>query len=268
LAKLRLALEDYEVVGMSTNIEFLKRLAAHPDFISGDVETGFIEKHHDDLFAAVPTPDEVYAQAALSLIVSEIQSSSFKGVFGSLGRGVGFTGGVQKRQVELHDMHSETSVRVDIDQRGEDLYEVTVNGKPLGAVKIKLARKGPVLVGYYPHTRVQSTVVRNDDILSVFQHGKLYQLKIPSPPWLNKVLNVKDATNSVLAPMPCKVLRVLVADGDIVHKDQPLVVIESMKMEMMIRSPHDGVIERVVHAEGDVVKAGVSLVLFEETQAE
>jgi 3-methylcrotonyl-CoA carboxylase alpha subunit len=163
-----------------------------------------------------------------------------------LGRGVGFTGGVQKQQVELYDMHSETSVRVDINQRGDDLYEVAVDGKPLGAVKIKFSRGEPVLVGYYPHTRVQSTVIRNDNLLSVFQRGKLYQLKIPNPPWLSKVLNVKDTTNSVLSPMPCKVLRVLVADGDTVHKDQPLVVIESMKMEMVRKPPNTYLLDELL----------------------
>lgn len=50
--------------------------------------------------------------------------------------------------------------------------------------------------------------------------------------------------------MPCKVLRVEVEEGQEVKKDQPLVVIESMKMETVIRSPHDGVIAKVVHGKG------------------
>ncbi len=41
---------EYEVVGLSTNIEFLKRLCRSPAFIEGDVETGFIDKWRDDLF--------------------------------------------------------------------------------------------------------------------------------------------------------------------------------------------------------------------------
>lgn len=74
---------------------------------------------------------------------------------------------------------------------------------------------------------------------------------------------MKDVANSVLAPMPCKVLRVEVEEGQVVKKNQPLVIIESMKMETVIRSPQDGKVSRVVHRVGDMCKAGTALVEFE-----
>ncbi len=61
-------------------------------------------------------------------------------------------------------------------------------------------------------------------------------------------------------------LRVEIKEGDKVKKDQPLVVIESMKMETVIRSPSEGVVKRVVHGKGDLVKAGTALVEFEEEE--
>jgi len=65
--------------------------------------------------------------------------------------------------------------------------------------------------------------------------------------------------------MPAKILRVLVKPGDVVKKEQPLVVIESMKMETVIRSPVEGAkVKRVAHEAGEVVAAGVELVEFEE----
>jgi 3-methylcrotonyl-CoA carboxylase alpha subunit len=67
---------------------------------------------------------------------------------------------------------------------------------------------------------------------------------------MEKALGINEVTKSVLAPMPCKILRVEVEEGNIVKKDQPLVVIESMKMETVIRSPQDGVISKVVHKKG------------------
>lgn len=63
--------------------------------------------------------------------------------------------------------------------------------------------------------------------------------------------------------MPCKVLRVEVKAGDEVVKNQPLVVIESMKMETVIRSPVDGRVGRVVHGVGEMCRAGTALVEFE-----
>jgi 3-methylcrotonyl-CoA carboxylase alpha subunit len=67
--------------------------------------------------------------------------------------------------------------------------------------------------------------------------------------------------------MPCKILRVDVQPGDVVKKDQPLLVIESMKMETVVRSPGEGlVVKRVVHGQGEVVGSGVELVEFEEVE--
>jgi len=81
---------------------------------------------------------------------------------------------------------------------------------------------------------------------------------------MEKALGIKDITNSVLAPMPCKVLRVMVSEGASVLRDQALVVIESMKMETTIRSPHDGIVSKVVHQQGELCKAGTALIEFEE----
>ena len=92
--------------------------------------------------------------------------------------------------------------------------------------------------------------------LFIFQQGQQYRLESVAPHWLAEALGVKDAVHSVLAPMPCKILRVEVKSGDSVKKDDALVVIESMKMETTIRSPQDGSISRLVHQEG------VSLILL------
>ncbi|CUS08368.1 unnamed protein product [Tuber aestivum] len=268
LAKLRAALEEYEVVGLSTNIEFLKKLAAHPAFIAGEVETGFIDKHRSSLFAIEPTPPEVYAQAAMSVILNGKIQQSPTDPFSIWGGNIGFVGSFQERIVEFVERRGgvEARVPVSVKQTGRDTYDLTVDGKaayPSITAHISPLEKSKV-VGFYPHTRLETTVVRKEDTLVVFQRGKQYKLDIPRPAWFEKALGVADLTNSVLAPMPCKVLRVSVKEGDRVAKDAPLVVIESMKMETVIRSPHDGVIAKIVHGEGDVVKAGVALVLFEE----
>ena len=61
------------------------------------------------------------------------------------------------------------------------------------------------------------------------------------------------------APMPGRVRRVVVTPGAAVRKGDVLLVLEAMKMEHAIRAPHDGVLERLHVAEGDLVEAGVEL---------
>jgi 3-methylcrotonyl-CoA carboxylase alpha subunit len=250
LAKLRTALEDYHVAGPSTNIEFLKSLAAHPDFIAGDVETGFIPKHHDELFHVVDTPAEVYSQAALAIFLSESTPPSAADPFSVLGGGIGFTGGLQKRVFHFQEPNSSKIVTVELEQLGRDLYNITAAGFNLPSVRLAEDKATGKLLGYYGHTRIESTVVRDEDKLFLFQHGKQFRLSIAQPSWLEKLGGPKEGANSVVAPMPCKVLRVDVQEGETVKKDQALVVIESMKMETIIRSPHDGVVKKIVHSQG------------------
>jgi len=130
------------------------------------------------------------------------------------------------------------------------------------------------LTTYFPHTRhtshiifSPSTTTSTAGTIHLFTPDGSFRLTAPQPSWLSKALGVVDKPNSLLSPMPAKILRVLVKPGDTVTKDQPLLVIESMKMETVIRSPAEGmVVKRVVHSEGEVVGSGVELVEFEEEE--
>ena len=273
LAKLRLALAAYEVAGPSTNIEFLKALAAHPAFVAGRVETGFIEKHGAELFATRPTPAEVYSQAALALVLLSERSvrPPASDPFAALGSGVvGFAAGQHKRCVLLREDSSSTgnsppkplTIAVELEQCGRDLYNIAVGDSTFAAVRAvqvqaETATPGKLkLLGYYAHMRAESTVVQDGDRLFVFQDGRQFRLGLAPPAWLERLQGGPDgggdpaAARSVVAPMPCRVLRVHVREGDVVARDQALAVIESMKMETVIRSPRDGVIAKVVHGQG------------------
>ena len=72
-----------------------------------------------------------------------------------------------------------------------------------------------------------------------------------------------DGEQKVSAPMPGRVVRVLVADGDHVDVRQPLVVVEAMKMENELRSPKAGRIKHVTATAGLSVEAGAVLVVIE-----
>ncbi|PGH04961.1 3-methylcrotonyl-CoA carboxylase alpha subunit [Blastomyces parvus] len=275
LRNLSMALEEYEVAGPITNIEFLKRVCKSPDFVSGNVETGYIDKHRAELFAKEPVENEVLAQVALSCLLSDSQSS------GPGGATVGFSPAYQERQFAFVEAAAQNPAseasgspaapfNVQIQQTGAATFNVVVNGTSFQNVNVHHQRQqqSSVLTSFFPHTRLDTTVVRDEDAITAFQRGRQYRFKIPRAKWMEKALGIKDTANSVLAPMPCKVLRVEVVEGATVVKDQPLVVIESMKMETVIRSPQDGTIEKVVHKAGDICKAGTALVEFADTSSD
>ncbi|KAI1162065.1 carbamoyl-phosphate synthase subunit L [Nemania serpens] len=278
IRKMELALRNYEVVGLSTNIEFLKRLCRSPAFIEGDVETGFIEKWKTELFDPVTVKPEVYVQAALGISASSTASAE-QPHGGSLG--FGNNGGERTfffKSLDALNENEDEVVEVRVFQKGNQLFDCTVTRKGEETPQtINDIISSPVLSSgkttlttFFPEARVDTTVVQdpnNDNKITIFQHGGKTELSLVSPTWYEKALGLKEATASVVAPMPCKILKNEVKEGDEVVKGAPLVVIESMKMETVIRSPQDGVIKRLAHKEGDKCKAGTVLVVFEETAA-
>lgn len=267
LQKLRAALEDYEIAGPITNIEFLKRMCVSPDFLSGKVETGYIEKHRDELFEKVQIPNETWIQAAVGLYIADQAPNTLTSP-----QAIGFaTASTQPRKFDFVESsnNSQTdinSVSVSVQQIGPHSFSVSASTSDQTPyiVTSKLDSSTNVLQSFFPHTRLESTLIRDPetDRLTLFQQGRQYRLQLAVPKWAEKALGMKDVTNSVLAPMPCKVLRVEVEEGAEVKKNQPLLVIESMKMETVIKAPHDGVVKRVVHKVGDLCKAGTALVEF------
>ena len=251
IRKLGAALEQYEVAGPVTNIEFLKTICRSPDFIAGAVETGYIEKHRDELFAPKIIDDEVLAQVALACLHRDSRTAPpSSGLAGA----VGFASSYQQRQLSFTEStgpnHDGPTYSVRVQQTADRTFNVEIGDRVFEQVESRMDPASHVVTSFFPHTRLDTTVVRDEDTIIAFQRGMQYRLTVPRAKWMEKALGLKDVANSVLAPMPCKVLRVEVQAGQAVEKDQPLVVIESMKMETVIRSPQRGTIARVVHQQG------------------
>ncbi|KAK8074547.1 carbamoyl-phosphate synthase subunit L [Apiospora hydei] len=295
IRRLYTALQEYEVVGLSTNIEFLKRLCRSQAFIEGDVETGFIDKWKSELFDPLAVEPEVYVQAALGLYNSTTaKSGALLEGSGPHGTTLGFGQDLSERKFTFRAPETEPAFEggglvttVTITQRGHQLFDARVSRKnhedevyeglvscpTTTTTTTSTPRSSNALQGttsletFFPETRIASTVVQdalNNDKISVFQRGVKTELALLDPSWYERALGLKEAKASVAAPMPCKVLKNEVQEGDRVTKGTPLVVIESMKMETVIRSPQDGVIKKLAHKEGDKCKAGTVLVVFED----
>lgn len=263
IRKLAAALEEYEVAGPVTNIEFLKTICKSPDFISGEVETGYIEKHRDELFTKETIAPEVLAQVALACLHDDASLITQK-TANFEGSAVGFGPGYQEHHMTFTDSASTNneSFEVKVRQTSDNVFNVKVGNEHAFEQVISHPNADTrSITSFFPHTRLDTTVIRDGDSVVAFQRGIQYRLAIPRAKWMEKALGMKDITNSVLAPMPCKVLRVEVQAGDVVEKDQPLVVIESMKMETVIRSPQQGKIAKIVH------QKGVSHALFQSFPA-
>jgi 3-methylcrotonyl-CoA carboxylase alpha subunit len=261
LQKMGSALESYEIGGPVTNIEFLKRVCASPAFIAGEVETGYINKYRDELFAPVIVPGEAIAQAAIGLLLQE-RASAAKSLPDSIFSATFVGNQMLDRSYTIAERSADINIKndpikVSVREISKDQLEITVNDKTYKIV-LDSSSTSSSFTSFYPHGRFETTFIRSEDQITIWQQGQQYRFELTKPSWVDKALGVKDLAHSVLTPMPCKLLRVDVKEGDEVKKGQILAVIESMKMETVIRSPVDGIIERVVH------KAGVSSSLIME----
>ena len=281
--KMASALSEYEIAGPITNIEFLKRICQSQDFADGLVETGYITKHHDELFSEQPISTETLAEAALASFFSTtyqsqapITPSSWTSTSPSWLQSSSdfqprsFT--FQRADTEPTPGSKPEAFTIDIQALSPGTFQVTHS--PTSTTWKVTSSYDPasrLLTTYFPHTRHTSRIVlplsSNDTQpppLHLFTPTSSIRLQPSAPAFLALALGTTDNPNSLLSPMPAKILRVDVKAGDRVRKDQILLVIESMKMETVIRSPGEGlVVKRVVHGQGEVVGGGVELVEFE-----
>lgn len=174
IQKLRAALEEYEVAGPITNIEFLKRICVSSDFISGNVETGYIQKHHEELFAPEPPAPEIYAQAALGLALQEIQTNHSDPFAAPPVTAAGFGTGYQQREYNLIEIPADgkgdsTSTSVKIRQTAPSNFDITVNSDTYPNVTCAFSPSTSTLSSFFPHTRLSTTFIRDEDRLTLFQ---------------------------------------------------------------------------------------------------
>jgi 3-methylcrotonyl-CoA carboxylase alpha subunit len=110
---------------------------------------------------------------------------------------------------------------------------------------------------------VQGNVVRDGEEVHVFHAGTHTALTCLDP--LAHAGEAEAEGGRLTAPMPGKIVAVLVAAGEEVEKGKPLLIMEAMKMEHTIAAPHDGKVQELLYAVGDQVAEGAQLLAFEAT---
>ncbi|KIK68067.1 hypothetical protein GYMLUDRAFT_92722 [Collybiopsis luxurians FD-317 M1] len=293
LRALRNALDEYHVVGVSTNIEFLKSLASNQAFIDAEVETGFISQHFDELFPAItePTP-EILAQAALFVALRDYpqqQASILQSPWTSL-VSRRFGGDVYDRMIHLQDEASSgevepSAIRIralaggsfDVEVKTSSGTSVLFQGVSArldsqtslsASLNDKLS--SVTVVSQPPPPSLPASLSHNTmEKLHVFTGGRKTTLVIPTPKWLlmqgGDILGA--AAGSIKAPMPSLVVEVKVKVGDKVQKGQSMVVLESMKTETVLRADVSGTVRAIGCKNGEMVEEGKELVNIEEANS-
>ena len=261
LARMSDALAAYQIVGPATNTAFLKRLIDSVPFSTADLDTGLIERHHAALFP--PAPAATLPQLALACaVVLRDEASAAKGAQDNpwaATNGWRMQASLQ-RGLQMHDPQHAYPLSVGYGGTGgagfSILHADTVTPMVL------LPSTGSEVVIRLGDDVVRGTVVSDGEALHVFHAGSHATLQHADPMAHAGVAEVVGGR--LTAPMPGKIVAVLVAAGDTVEAGAPLVIMEAMKMEHTIAAPRDGVIDALLYAVGDQVADGAPLISFKD----
>ncbi|MBK7004532.1 MAG: acetyl/propionyl/methylcrotonyl-CoA carboxylase subunit alpha [Burkholderiales bacterium] len=274
IAKMREALNGFVIRGISSNIPFQAALLAHPQFVAGKFNTGFIAEHYGKGFAAEDVPhDDADFLVALAAFVRRKSRERAATISGQL---PGYAVNAGKDYVvvtlDMLGQHAYTAVHVDefVGETGSarvvvgaSSYEIrsnsrlndiaidgTVNGQPFTAQVERGTPKNPLAL------RVQHNGTRIDALVMSPRMAELHAL-MPHKA-------APDMSRYVLSPMPGLLAEVSVVVGQKVQAGERVAVIEAMKMENVLFAAADGVVGKVLAAKGESLTVDQPIVEFEQ----
>jgi propionyl-CoA carboxylase alpha chain len=255
-ARLGAALRRSRIHGVTTNRDLLVRILAEPEFLAGDADTGYLDRH-DPAELGAPLLDAAgeAAHAVAAVVALQGDHRRRAAVLGGLPSGWR-NNPSQRQRVELQRRGHQ--IRVDYGFGRGGMLDVAVDDEP---VEVGLHRVDSETVevsvdGVRRRYRVGMTGTTVDVSSSLGSSSYDVLPRLPDP--ADAV-----AVGSLVAPMPGAVVRVLSSTGDTVSAGQPLVVLEAMKMEHTVASPGPGTVAEVHVVAGQQVDAGMVLAVVE-----
>ncbi|MDQ7954609.1 MAG: acetyl/propionyl/methylcrotonyl-CoA carboxylase subunit alpha [Pseudomonadota bacterium] len=265
IALMREALNGFVIRGIHSNIPFQAALLAHPKFVAGDFNTGFIAEHYGHGFRAedVPHGDPDFL-VALAAYVHRRYRARASGISGQLeGHGVKVREQFVVVTLAADGRHVHTPVSVTDFQGKTGSSAVTVGANsyqidsrsPLGSIRFEgRVDKGQ---GSVPFTaQVERGAGKNPLALRVQHNGTQIEAMVLSPlgARLLGLMPYKappDLSKFLMSPMPGLLVDVTVKEGQQVQAGEKLAVIEAMKMENVLFATQDGVVGKISAGKGE-----------------
>ena len=254
LARLDEALAQTHIVGLATNVQFLRRVARTEAFASAKLDTALIPREQALLFHQEPVGLPLAAAAAVAQTLLRERASEGVDPFS---RRDGFhTHGVVQRRFEF-EFGGEHAKALLTYERGGSLHLAVGEGDAAVAGPLVFSAVGQGIELQFAGQRTRAAVYAQGEVDHVFT--PLGATQITAIDLLAHAGEAAAEGGRLTAPMPGKVVSFAVKAGDAVTKGQPLAVMEAMKMEHTIAAPADGVVQELLYAPGDQVTEGAEL---------
>lgn len=262
LSRAQLALSEFVVLGLHTNISFLHRLVRSSDFAEAVLDTSLIERNQDSLLsspASVSYATIALATAALlkreqpggmsADLYSPWRASSGWRLNSTYKRSLSWL--VNNREIEATVVYAPSGISL---ETGGTAYPLSIRSVHNNDVSVTAGTM-----------TISGQVYSEGPVYHVFESGEHTVLE-----WLDPLTHThatETHAGELTAPMPGKIVAVHVASGDKVRKGAPLIAMEAMKVEYTIQAPTDGTIQDVLFTVGEQVTEGAELIRFLEGDA-
>ena len=272
LARLIRALGQYQISGVTTNIEFLKNLASSSAFVKADLDTGFIDKHAQEIFRKVDVDIELILPLAslyLTLLAKQNQAKSAP-ANGSTCDKVSVWDEVSGWRLNQANTQTLTII---VNQQQHIISIEQFGSVSSQQYRIRFADKEAITRGQLDskvllaeidgHKQKHTIVAKgsaNEGHYTVFTNTGAIDFSVVKPDLGedNEVSSVGDFQ----APMNGTIVDILIKSGDEVKLGDPLLIMEAMKMQHTISAPSDGVVSELFCSKGDLVDGGSELLMF------
>ncbi|WP_342720877.1 acetyl/propionyl/methylcrotonyl-CoA carboxylase subunit alpha [Acidovorax sp. FHTAMBA] len=254
LARLDEALAQTHIVGLATNVQFLRRVARTDSFAQAKLDTALIPREQAVLFHQEPVGLALAAAAAVAQTLLHERASEGVDPF-SRRDGFHTHGVVQRRfEFEFGDEHAKALLTY---ERSGSLHLQVGEGDTAVAGPLVFSTLAQGIELQFAGQRTRVAVYAQGEVDHVFT--PLGATQITSIDLLAHSGEAAAEGGRLTAPMPGKVVSFAVKAGDAVTKGQALAVMEAMKMEHTIAAPADGVVQELLYAPGDQVTEGAEL---------
>ena len=254
LARLDEALAQTHIVGLATNVQFLRRVARTGAFASAQLDTALIPREQAVLFHQEPVGLPLAAAAAVAQTVLHERASEGVDPFS---RRDGFHSHALTRrrfEFEFGGEHAKAWLTY---ERDGTLHLAVGEGDAAVAGPLEFAEQAGGIELQFAGQRTRAAVYAQGEVDHIFTPRGATQITA-----IDLLAHAGESAaegGRLTAPMPGKVVSFAVKAGDTVTKGQPLAVMEAMKMEHTIAAPADGVVQELLYAPGDQVTEGAEL---------
>ena len=260
LARLDAALAATRIVGLQTNVQFLRHVLGSRSFAQADLDTALIVREAAVLFEQekVGLPLAAAAVVAHTLLQEQAALPATGWVDPWVRRDGWRSHGLTQRHVDL-EFHGERHTAV-LTYLHDGALRLQIEE---ASAPLTFSRSAEGIVLQYAGQRLTVQVERNGEVAHVYSPQGATQITVIDA--LAHAGETQAEGGRLTAPMPGKVVSFAVKAGDTVAKGQVLAVMEAMKMEHTIAAPTEGVVAELLYAPGDQVAEGAELLKLSAT---